>query len=476
MTASRAVRRAREGFDDFVHSKPYIILIAAVAYVLWWSENLLAAIAVLGVIGGLVLALVRDIVPMIPFVTMAPCMVHINKMPGELWQYALALLPVAAGLVIHLVCYKRNKLEWRKTNLLPSVLLVAAMALGGLFSSAVKDGTVALVNVLYVGVMPVALYIFVKLYGEVKCRPGDYAASVMVIWGILTAVQAVTVIGGARAEGIDIASNSYVPGLGWGNSNVYPTVLMMCMAFNFYFMCKSWKFLLPYALLTGVQFMCVLYAHSRGALIFTIIVLAAGVIAVTVYNRKNPLYWAVLIAVLTAVALLLTFYWERLSLIMGNTFSDKLQSSGRDYLYIEAMDKFLENPLFGAGFGYVGLVEHLHTESGFYQFHSTVFQTLGSMGLAGLAVMIYVYVMRYYTVFCGAKRAKIFFFIAMIGFEGYSLINTSTFTGLPCMTVIYMMLALFELDRAHDKGEIPLGETLKQLLCRRRQVWKKKRA
>ena len=174
--------------------------------------------------------------------------------------------------------------------------------------------------------------------------------------------------------------------------------------------------------------------------------------------------------------ILLTFYWERLSLIMGNTFSDKLQSSGRDYLYIEAMDKFLENPLFGAGFGYVGLVEHLHTESGFYQFHSTVFQTLGSMGLAGLAVMIYVYVMRYYTVFCGAKRAKIFFFIAMIGFEGYSLINTSTFTGLPCMTVIYMMLALFELDRAHDKGEIPLGETLKQLLCRRRQVWKKKRA
>ena len=140
MTASRAVRRAREGFDDFVHSKPYIALIAAVVYVLWRSEDLLAAIAVLGVIGGLVLALVRDIVPMIPFVTMAPCVVHINKMPGELWQYALALLPVAAGLVIHLVCYKRNKLEWRKTNLLPSVLLVAAMVERGHAEVHIADG------------------------------------------------------------------------------------------------------------------------------------------------------------------------------------------------------------------------------------------------------------------------------------------------------------------------------------------------
>lgn len=100
MTLARAARRAREGFDDFVHSKLYIAFIAVVAYVLWYSENLLAAIAVLGVTGGLVLALVRDMVPMVPFVTMAPCVVHVDKMPGELWQYALAVLPVVAGLAI----------------------------------------------------------------------------------------------------------------------------------------------------------------------------------------------------------------------------------------------------------------------------------------------------------------------------------------------------------------------------------------
>lgn len=476
MTLARAARRAREGFDDFVHSKLYIAFIAVVAYVLWYSENLLAAIAVLGVTGGLVLALVRDMVPMVPFVTMAPCVVHVDKMPGELWQYALAVLPVVAGLAIHIACYRRNKVVSPKSNLLAMALLVVAMALGGLFSPAAQDGMTAFINVLYVGVAPLGVYFFVKLYGEAKCRLGDYAAAVMAIWGILTAAQAVTVIGGAYADGIDIASNGYVPRLGWGNSNVYPTVLMMCMAFNFYFMGKSWKLVVPYAFLTGIQFACVMYAHSRGTLIFTIVVIAAGLIAVTVYNRKNPLYWAVLAVALSALALVLTFYWERLALILGNTFEDKLQSSGRDYLYIEALDRFFENPMFGAGFGYVGYVTRLHTESGFYQLHSTLFQTLGSMGLVGVLAMAYVYVMRYYTVFARATRVKIFFFIAMIGFEGYSLINTSTFTGLPCMTVIYMLLALFELEMAHNAGDIPVGATVKQLLAGRREVWKKKRA
>ena len=83
MTFARAARRARETFDDFVHSKLYIALIAAVAFVLWKGENLLAAIAVLGVIGGLVLALVRDMVPMVPFVAMAPCVVHVDEMPAQ---------------------------------------------------------------------------------------------------------------------------------------------------------------------------------------------------------------------------------------------------------------------------------------------------------------------------------------------------------------------------------------------------------
>lgn len=204
--------------------------------------------------------------------------------------------------------------------------------------------------------------------------------------------------------------------------------------------------------------------------------LIAGVIAVTIYNRKNALFWAVMITAAVVLLLLLTFYWEKLTLIASNTFSDKLQASGRDYLYLEAMDRFLENPVFGAGFGYVGYVTGLHTEIGFYQLHSTVFQTLGSMGLVGAAAMVYLYIARYYTVFRHITRWKIFFFVAMIGFEGYSLIDTGTFAGLPCMTVIYMFLAMFELEYVYGSGEIPAGRTLKELLAQRREVWKRKKA
>ena len=72
MSAAALWRRTREVIDDFVHSRLYIAFIAVVAYVLWTGENLLAAMAVLSVIAGIILIAVRDTVPLVPFVVMAP--------------------------------------------------------------------------------------------------------------------------------------------------------------------------------------------------------------------------------------------------------------------------------------------------------------------------------------------------------------------------------------------------------------------
>lgn len=475
-TAAALWRRTRETADAFVHSKFYMVFLAAAAYLLWYYEDLLAAIAVFAAIACLGLILVRDGVSILPFVTIAPCVVHIDEMPGELWQYVLAALPAAIGLMVHIAVYRRNKLDKSSFNLLPMAALVAAMLLSGAFSSALRDATKGLTATLYVGVLPLLLYLFIKLYGEDKCAFGDYAASSMVVWGMLIAAQALTLYVRAAAEGIDIGSNNYAPELGWANSNVFPTALMVCMAFNFYFMHKSVKNLLPMVALTALEFVCTLYAHSRGAMIFTVIVLIAGTAAVTVYNRKNPLYWAVFAVVLAGLAVTLTFFGERLGQILGNTFEDKLQTSNRDALYLEALDKFLQNPLFGAGMGYLGYNSVLQMASGIYPFHSTVFQTLGSMGLLGVAAMIWLYISRYYTVLSVRRAWHIFFFVGMLGVEGYAIIDTATFEGLPFMTTIYMFIAVMELERQTDKGQIKLGCTLKELAASGSKIWKKKRA
>ena len=226
-------------------SLSFPVFLAAAAYLLWYYEDLLAAIAVFAAIACLGLILVRDGVSILPFVTIAPCVVHIDEMPGELWQYVLAALPAAIGLMVHIAVYRRNKLDKSSFNLLPMAALVAAMLLSGAFSSALRDATKGFTATLYVGVLPLLLYLFIKLYGEDKCVFGNYAASSMVVWGMLIAAQALTLYVRAAAEGIDIGSNNYAPELGWANSNVFPTALMVCMAFNFYFMHKSVKNLLP---------------------------------------------------------------------------------------------------------------------------------------------------------------------------------------------------------------------------------------
>ena len=114
--------------------------------------------------------------------------------------------------------------------------------------------------------------------------------------------------------------------------------------------------------------------------------------------------------------------------------------------------------------------------SGIYPFHSTVFQTLGSMGLLGVAAMIWLYISRYYTVLSVRRAWHIFFFVGMLGVEGYAIIDMATFEGLPFMTTIYMFIAVMELERQTDKGQIKLGCTLKELAASGSKIWKKKRA
>lgn len=455
-----ALKKARTEIDRFAHSDLYLAFMAAVVFALWSTGNLMLGVAVISALATVLLVAVRDTVPLVPLVMYAPCMVATNKMPAQLWQYAVCLIPLFAAIIFHVLYYKPNNLKKGAYNVIPMALLVVAMLVAGTFSPAIQDKAIGLANVAYTGILPLATYMMVRLYGEEKCDICDYFARAMVVWGIFICMQAAIVYLGAVVQGIDIGSNSYAPQLGWGNSNVFPTVVMTCIPFNFYMMHKSYKWTVPMLLLTLGEFICILYCHSRGVMIFTVLVLMASAITVTVYNRKNPVFWTVLLCIMAALTVFIIYYGDKILQVMTNTFEDKLSSNGRDVLYMEALDKFVENPVFGAGMGYRGYVTNLHIQSGFYQFHSTIFQTLGTLGLFGTAVMLYLYIIRYYTVFKGGDRVSIFFFVAMIGFEGYSIVNTSTFTGLPLMTVVYMFMALKELKLVNIRPDAVVSQSV----------------
>ena len=93
--------------------------------------------------------------------------------------------------------------------------------------------------------------------------------------------------------------------------------------------------------------------------------------------------------------------------------------------------------------GYLG---YRGTNSIIYLFHSTLFQTIGMLGAVGIVVMIYVYVMRYFTVLRKKDSFNLFLFIGLVGFEGYSMIDTGTFNSIPFLVMLAVLMAATELS------------------------------
>ena len=257
-----------------------------------------------------------------------------------------------------------------------------------------------------------------------------------------------------------------VPIIGWGvytqglidtelqnaaitNTNGFE-IFTQCIPFNFYFLNKHYRWALPMIALTAAEFTVVALSHSRGALIFTVLTVALSLIVSLFRYRRNKIIWLCFSLCALALVFAVSRYGGAIKHLLSQTFEDKLGASSRDFLYLEALDRFRENPLFGAGMGYLG---YRGTNSIIYLFHSTLFQTIGMLGAVGIVVMIYVYVMRYFTVLRKKDSFNLFLFIGLVGFEGYSMIDTGTFNSIPFLVMLAVLMAATELsNRQLDTG------------------------
>ncbi|MDE5618435.1 MAG: O-antigen ligase family protein, partial [Clostridia bacterium] len=385
-----------------------------------------------------------------------PCVVSKNEIPSQMAYLTVLLVPLAAAAIYHILKYRRGGQSngfGKRSNLAPLIALTFAFLLGGLFSPAPQRKLIGLALTLYLGVLPLAIYLVVKSGYDNKAKDvRRYVAKVMVAWGVLVTVQACIRYLTDLVNGVDLMQNLYVPDLGWGVSNLFCTVLTVCIPFNFYFLNKHFKWIAPMLALTAVQFIIIVFSHSRGALLFAALNIFLSV-AVSLYRyRKFKIVWLFFSVCALAAVLIASRYSDTIFALLGKTFEDKLDSNGRDLLYLEALDKFMENPMFGAGLGYIG---YKNMRSLIYLFHSTVFQTIGSLGLAGVCAMIFVYIMRYYTVLRKRDAFNVTMFVALIGFEGYSVIDTGTYNAIPFLVMLAIFMAAAELSNAQlDNAEL----------------------
>ncbi len=456
---SKFLNKLNDLGDRFFYSPLYFILLASAIFLCWFFE--VEAYGVIGIIffASIMLVLRRDATPLVPVIIMVAMIFpkDIDPMTYANVFYFFIPLPIALG--IHFV---RFRVPFRVGKLFFSQLAVSvALLLGGIGTISVEMYTRGLTYALLLGVAILFFYFFFYLYAYPPKNVNfkGWIAHFLNVVGVLISAQVITryVQNPELIKAVGSGAS-----IGWGVGNNYATVLLISVAGTFYLATKS-KLSVVYLLLAVVQYVVIILGWSRGATLFAAIILPMYLVAMIVGAKENRRFvWFALTIVGALLLGTLLGAWDEIMALVEKILSQGTGVSGRDKLYTEAVDMFKAHPIFGAGVGFDGDYYTLETMP-MYWFHSTYYQVMGSMGAVGLAAYAFYYYQRYRVMVRKNCVFSVLMLIAMVGFEGYSMIDTGTFVPLPIMIMVILVTMVMELDNArHPETFINYKSLLKR--------------
>lgn len=122
------------------------------------------------------------------------------------------------------------------------------------------------------------------------------------------------------------------------------------------------------------------------------------VLAVTVVRRRPALVFAGALAVMCALPLVPSSYWQRIASITDESKDDVQSSQARKRLYAESFDAFLENPLTGVGAGQFKVWNPAKRVEAWHESHNVWLQVGAELGIAGLAIFLFLVFRAFYAV------------------------------------------------------------------------------
>ncbi len=433
--------------DKFVYSDWYLLVIAALTMFFWALGAMVAGFVTMLLIISFLLVVKRDMTPCLPVLISVYCVISKGEFPPYFAYMFIILVPVAASLIFHFVYYRTQKIKGGAFGL-AYLFVAASMFMGGVMSNQLNDEIKGLAFAAFLGLLPFAVYELIVncCNGMDKKQFVRYTCRAIAFLGIIIVAQEfiyyIRVWQGIIPEGSEVH-------LGWGISNIFATVLLLTMPITMYVGLsekKLWKSLV-FAALSFAQFACIIGSVSRGAILVGVVQFVIMILATVIFNKHRKIYvLAYIVCIAAAIALCLVFK-DKLIEFVERAFSNGLDGSGRDKIYKEAIRVFKENLFFGVGFGYVGDNSFLNTHP-MYLFHSTLFQTMATLGLFGLVAAVYMYCKRIRFAFSYGRAFNIFLIVSCIGFEGYSLMDTFTFTAVPGLLLIAVLTAVNEKSNA----------------------------
>ena len=438
-----------EFLNKFMHSFYYFGLLVILSFVAYITKIPEICIVPTFILFGLSLIFVDDITPVIMAIFIIPSCLPSGTTPDNA-LYLIFYLPIClVPAVYHIIKYKANK-KWGKFAL-PQLVVSIALILGGIGSTiSAEQYSKGLVQAMTLGFLTLILYLLCINYFKPQKDFDLFVAKAMTAIGFsLVLDHFVVLFFNPDYKFIEVTHD--IIGTGAYVSTNMAMLYLVTAPFAFYIGSKKTKMNILYYFLGMLEFAACFFTYSKGGILMMLVTLPCCIIySLFKANNKKTTWLYFGIFFIIALAVVLT-YLDNFKIIIKNILEivedSNLNefSSGRILLYKEGLEVFCMFPLFGAGMGYTSPTQ-INSVIDFFQFHSTFIQIIACMGMFGLVAYAYNYIVKY-KIICKSLRKSTFsafVLFAMLGFEGYSMIDCGMFIPMPFVFLVTILVAAIE--------------------------------
>ena len=438
--------------DGFLYSNVFPALVSVFVFLVFALKIQPIGLAVLVILALYILVRNRDISPLIPLVFSFVCMFRDFEALKNPTLY-ITLAPFVLALVYHFIRFPLKKPYLGKL-FFPFFIVSLALFLGGLLSPYINLYPYGLIYAITVGPLLWFAYFLFRNYID---PPKDFNLKSYLAISVISSVTAMCLtcflVFVENIENTDIFAFNIE--IGYANLNNIGAAILLAVPFCYYMLIKTNHIITSYIFIVFFTF-TIITIHcdgGSGVLLFTLPFMTAFTyLRLKKELRRKFLIVTFLIILAVSVFMLILTLTKDYEFFEQYVFS-RLNENGRQPLYDKAIKLFKESPVFGAGLGYsdtgiYGDYSPINDNLRNFNFHSTFFHVLGTMGIFGI-VAYFIYFYKRYQIICGSNSDfNLFVFFAFSIFESYGFIDTCEFIIVPCMLTLTIILTVTEIENA----------------------------
>lgn len=439
-----------EKLKPFFYGKHYLVIVALFTAFIYYANLPLLGLTVFSLLATCHLLFYRDLSTFMPLPIFAVLLLSDFTVFNTIAPFLVLLIPFFA-LVSHFIIYPIKKLFVGKA-LYSFIAISVALLLGGIASPFVNNYVYGLVTSLTVGALLLFAYF---LFTNYFCPPENFKANehfcfMLLFLGVTLFLELL----------IPSVRDSFT--FGWGSTNAGAPLLLLSICVGWYFVLYKKYSLLSLPLL-AIQYVALVLSNSDAcmgiAFVMTPVFLICALFIGKVPQRKqivlSSLIALLLIALIVGFSILA--FSNEIRALVSEHIRVMLDDNGRGNFYATAFEEFTKYPIFGVGQGYTNDALLLNLSGVVtFNFHSTFFHVLATMGTVGILAYGYYFFSRTRIFMLDNTPFSRFSFIAFVMLESYGAVDTCEFNVVPIMMAVTLFIVVVEMTARTKKQQLPL--------------------